>query len=98
MRWIIYSVIGFALIDILILNYRINNKADVFAPGLYVILLGFLILYTFFFVSLIENKGYMVKYTFLSVLILMPCFIYLIIHAFLIFWWFGDILKMILPS
>jgi hypothetical protein len=62
------------------IRYNIGQKADVFAPGFYVLILLAFLLYTIFAVVLIEKKSLFDKSALLSLFILSPCFIYLVIH------------------
>jgi len=95
MKWVIYLVSGCAVADFFILNHSINNEIDVFAPGLYIVLLLLLIIYTVSFTLLIEKKELMNRRAFLSVLILIPCFIYLFIHVFLVLFWIINLIRIV---
>jgi hypothetical protein len=91
-------VSGCAIVDAFILSYNIRNKVDVFAPWFYVAPLLILNIYTIFFVVLIDKRELMDSHLFLSILILMPCFIYLLIHTFLVLLWIMNLLKMVFPD
>jgi hypothetical protein len=98
MKWVIYSVCGFAVVDLIILQYNINTNVDVFTPGIYVVLLLFLILYTVLCVLIIDKRELMDKYPFRSLFILMPCFLYLLIHIMLSFWWINNWLRFLFSN
>lgn len=85
MRWIIYLVCTCAVIDLIILKNNIDNKVDVFAPGIYVFVLIFIVFYTIFFVLLIERREMFDRKLLLSIFILSPCLLYLIAHIFIVF-------------
>lgn len=81
MRWIIYIVGLCIVIDFLLIQYNVRHKADVFAPGIYIVLSLLVLLYTILSVVVIDKKSLFAKRTLLSIFILSPCFIYIFIHV-----------------
>lgn len=85
MKWIIYIVCACAVFDVALLKYNIENKVDVFAPGIYVLGLIFLIIYTVLIVLLIKKKDWFETRTLLPIFLLLPSLIYLVVHLLILF-------------
>jgi hypothetical protein len=83
MRWIIYGITGCIIYDIIAVQYHISRGTDVFVPGFYVVIFSVILLYTIGVVRLVDKKALFDKSIALSVLLLAPCFIFLLLHALL---------------
>ena len=95
MKWINYALVTCAIFDIVAYSL---DKSDTSFKGLIIIVLLFLTIYAIVSIWIVEKRRLMDRRPFLSVLILMPCFIYLFIHVFLVLWWIINMLRMIFPG
>ena len=85
MKWIVYLVLFCAITDIVIIEYNINKKNDVFMPGFYVVLLLLVVIYSILAVRFIRKKKMMEKRIVFSIMILLPSLIFLFIHVLILF-------------
>ncbi|NML42102.1 hypothetical protein HHL17_33255 [Chitinophaga sp. G-6-1-13] len=84
MKKIPYLVLLCAIVDLVMLNNSIRHNIDVFAPGIFVLLVVLLTIYTFGITFLINRYNLMDRIPVLSYLLLAPGVLYLVAHVLIL--------------
>lgn len=85
MKWVFFSVLALAILDVGLVQYHIRKGDDVFAPGLLVVILVPLLVYTGALVYVAIKKDLPDKWPVMTHLLLLPAYLFLLLHVIFLF-------------